>query len=88
MDEYAKLYGRLDVHFDTFYGESFYHNMMQSVVEELVEKNIAVEDDGAKVVFFPEEDNLFPCIVQKKDGAFYIQHLILQQLNLEKIIMI
>lgn len=70
MDEYAKLYGRLDVHFDTFYGESFYHNMMQSVLEELVEKNIAVEDDGAKVVFFPEEDNLFPCIVQKKDGAF------------------
>lgn len=70
MDEYAKLYGRLDVHFDTFYGESFYHNMMQSVVEELIEKNIAVEDDGAKVVFFPEEDNLFPCIVQKKDGAF------------------
>ncbi|WP_410208776.1 arginine--tRNA ligase [Fusobacterium sp.] len=70
MDEYEKLYGRLDVHFDTFYGESFYHNMMQGVVEELVEKKIAVEDDGAKVVFFPEEDNLFPCIVQKKDGAF------------------
>lgn len=70
MDEYAKLYGRLDVHFDTFYGESFYHDMMQGVVEELVEKKIAVEDDGAKVVFFPEEENLFPCIVQKKDGAF------------------
>ena len=43
---------------------------MQGVVEELVEKKLAVEDDGAKVVFFPEEDNLFPCIVQKKDGAF------------------
>ena len=70
MDEYAKLYARLDVHFDTFYGESFYHDMMQGVVEELVEKKIAVEDDGAKVVFFPEEENLFPCIVQKKDGAF------------------
>ena len=70
MDEYEKLYGRLDVHFDTYYGESFYHDMMQGVVEELVEKEIAVEDDGAKVVFFPEEENLFPCIVQKKDGAF------------------
>ena len=70
LDEYNKLYGRLGVHFDTYYGESFYHNMMQGVVEELVEKKIAVEDDGAKVVFFPEEDNLFPCIVQKKDGAF------------------
>ena len=45
-------------------------NMMQGVVDELVEKGLAVEDDGAKVVFFPEEDNLFPCIVQKKDGAF------------------
>lgn len=70
LDEYNKLYGRLGVHFDTYYGESFYHDMMQGVVEELIEKKIAVEDDGAKVVFFPEEDNLFPCIVQKKDGAF------------------
>lgn len=70
LDEYEKLYSRLDVHFDTYYGESFYHPMMQGVVDELVEKGLAVEDDGAKVVFFPEEDNLFPCIVQKKDGAF------------------
>ena len=70
LDEYDKLYKRLDVHFDTYYGESFYHPMMQGVVDELVEKGLAVEDDGAKVVFFPEEDNLFPCIVQKKDGAF------------------
>lgn len=70
LDEYDKLYKRLDVHFDTYYGESFYHPMMQGVVEELVEKGLAVEDDGAKVVFFPEEENLFPCIVQKKDGAF------------------
>ncbi|WP_373078017.1 arginine--tRNA ligase [Fusobacterium varium] len=70
LDEYDKLYKRLDVHFDTYYGESFYHPMMQGVVEELVEKGLAIEDDGAKVVFFPEEDNLFPCIVQKKDGAF------------------
>lgn len=70
LDEYDKLYKRLDVHFDTYYGESFYHPMMQGVIEELVEKGLAVEDDGAKVVFFPEEENLFPCIVQKKDGAF------------------
>lgn len=70
MNEYGKLYDRLDVHFDTFYGESFYHSIMPEVVKELVEKGIAREDDGAKVVFFPEEENLFPCIVQKKDGAY------------------
>lgn len=70
LDEYGKLYDRLDIHFDTYYGESFYHPIMPVVVEELVEKGIAKEDDGAKVVFFPEEDKLFPCIIQKKDGAF------------------
>lgn len=70
MEEYEKLYSRLEIHFDTFYGESFYHPIMPEVVKELVERGIAKEDDGAKVVFFPEEENLFPCIVQKKDGAF------------------
>ncbi|MGF6906773.1 arginine--tRNA ligase [Fusobacterium sp. PH5-44] len=70
LEEYAKLYTRLDIHFDTYNGESFYHNMMQGVIDELVSKNIAVEDEGAKVVFFNDDDKLFPCIVQKKDGAF------------------
>lgn len=70
LKEYNKLYSRMDIHFDTYYGESFYHDMMPKVLDELVEKKIAVDDEGAKVVFFNEEDNLFPCIVQKKDGAF------------------
>ena len=70
LDEYNKLYKRMDISFDTYYGESFYHNMMPGVLDELVEKGLAVEDQGAKVVFFDEKDNLHPCIVQKKDGAF------------------
>ena len=70
LDEYNKLYSRMGITFDTYYGESFYHNMMPSVLDELVEKGLAVEDQGAKVVFFDEKDNLHPCIVQKKDGAF------------------
>ena len=70
LQEYNKLYTRMGIHFDTYYGESFYHPIMPSVVEELVKKGLAVEDQGAKVVFFDEKDNLHPCIVQKKDGAF------------------
>lgn len=70
LDEYNKLYKRMDISFDTYNGESFYNNMMQGVVDELVEKGIAVVDDGAKVVFFDESEKLNPCIVQKKDGAF------------------
>ena len=70
LEEYNKLYKRMGITFDTYYGESFYHNMMPSVLNELVKKGLAVEDKGAKVVFFDEKDNLYPCIVQKKDGAF------------------
>ncbi|MCI6151565.1 MAG: arginine--tRNA ligase [Fusobacterium perfoetens] len=70
LEEYNKLYERMDVHFDTYYGESFYHPIMPKVIDELVEKGLAVEDQGAKVVFFDEKENLHPCIVQKKDGAF------------------
>lgn len=70
LEEYSKLYDRLGIKFDTYYGESFYHNMMPGVLKELEEKGLAVEDQGAKVVFFDKKDNLHPCIVQKKDGAF------------------
>ena len=70
IQEYNKLYKRLDIHFDTYYGESFYNDMMGDVLKELIDKNIAKDDQGAKVVFFNEEDNLYPCIVQKKDGAY------------------
>ena len=69
LKEYNKIYDRLDVNFDYYYGESFYNDMMPSVLEELKEKGIAREDQGALVVFF-ENDKLPPAIVQKKDGSF------------------
>ena len=69
LKEYNKVYERLDVNFDYYYGESFYNDMMPSVLEELKERGIAREDQGALVVFF-EDDKLPPAIVQKKDGSF------------------
>ena len=69
LKEYNKIYDRLDVNFDYYYGESFYNDMMPAVLEELKEKGIAKEDQGALVVFF-ENDKLPPAIVQKKDGSF------------------
>lgn len=70
LGEYDKVYSRLDINFDTYKGESFYNDMMPHIISLLKEKNIAREDNGAQVVFFEEEENLHPCIVQKKDGAF------------------
>ena len=69
LKEYNKVYDRLDVNFDYYYGESFYNDLMPSVLEELKKKSIAREDQGALVVFF-ENDKLPPAIVQKKDGSF------------------
>lgn len=69
LKEYNKVYERLNIHFDYYYGESFYNNIMPSVLEDLKVKKIAVENQGALVVFF-ENDKLPPAIVQKKDGSF------------------
>jgi arginyl-tRNA synthetase len=76
--EVDKIFERLDVRFDTWYGESFYNDQLPGVIEELKEKNLVREDQGALCVFFAEiadaPDELKrqkePMIVQKKDGAF------------------
>ncbi|HDZ24687.1 MAG TPA: arginine--tRNA ligase [Desulfobacteraceae bacterium] len=70
LSEYDKVYKRLGITFDTMYGESHYHDLMPSIVSELLEKDVARISEGAVVVFFDEEENLHPCIIRKKDGAF------------------
>ena len=70
IKEYNKVYERLDVHFDLYNGESFYNSLMPQVLNDLKEKDLAIEDQEALVVFFDEETKLNPCIVQKKDGSF------------------
>ncbi len=67
---YDKIYKRMGIEFDTYYGESFYHEIMPSVIEELKNKKIAVMSEDALVVFFDEKENLPVALVQKKDGAF------------------
>ena len=55
-------------------GESKYNDDLQPVVDDLVEKGLAVEDDGAKVVFLDEFKNKdgepAAFIVQKQGGGF------------------
>lgn len=55
-------------------GESKYNDDLQPVVDDLVGKGLAVEDDGAKVVFLDEfknkEGEPAAFIVQKQGGGF------------------
>jgi len=70
LDEYNKVYDRLNIDFDEYRGESFFHDMMPGIIDLLKEKKLAQLSEDALVVFFEEEDNLHPCLVQKKDGAY------------------
>ena len=67
-DEIARVYRRLDVTFDYEYGESFYHDRLAGVVEDLRKAGLAKESQGAVCVFL--EGFEAPMIVQKQDGAF------------------
>ncbi|MFG0332665.1 MAG: arginine--tRNA ligase [Maioricimonas sp. JB049] len=63
-----RIYERQDIHFDKTLGESYYDPFLKDVVENLQQKEMAVESDGAQCVFI--EGNNAPFIIQKADGAF------------------
>lgn len=72
------VYAELGVSFDTWRGESAYHDALPGVVETLLTRGIAREDDGAVCIFWSEVDGVpkslrkqkTPFIIRKQDGAF------------------
>jgi arginyl-tRNA synthetase len=65
--EFEQIYDRLGVAI-TERGESFYNPALPGVVEDLKAAGVAVESDGATVVW--TEGLTAPLIVQKSDGGF------------------
>jgi arginyl-tRNA synthetase len=68
LAEINHIYRRLNVTFDHTLGESFYHDRLAPIVEELLQRGVAQESEGAICVFNEGLDA--PLIVRKKDGAF------------------
>ena len=68
LKDAQRVYDMLGVKFDSYAGESFYNDKMQPIINELREKGLLVESQGAYVVDL-EEDNMPPCLILKKDGA-------------------
>ena len=66
--EIQRVYDRLKIEFDHVLGESFYHDQLGKVVEDLQSKKLAEESEGALCVFMDEK--AAPMIVRKSDGAF------------------
>lgn len=66
--EFKKTYERLGVSFDYVTGESFYKDLMPKTVEELEEKSLLEDSQGAKVVNL-EKYGMSPCLILKSDGS-------------------
>lgn len=76
MQQNQHNYDRLNVTltYKDVMGESLYNPMLPGIVEDLKKQGLAVEDDGALVVYLDEFKNKdgdpMGVIVQKKDGGF------------------
>lgn len=83
--EFDRIYQRLGVKFDYTLGESFYNPRLKAVVQDLRDKGVATESEGAICVFSdgqcpPKEDPFLvqregvwqpnPALIQKRDGGF------------------
>ena len=83
--QFDAIYGRLGVKFDHALGESFYNPWLGEVVNDLLQRGIARESEGAVGVFSdsalpPKEDPFLvhregewmpdPALVRKSDGGF------------------
>lgn len=76
MDQNQKIYDRLDVTLSSkdIMGESLYNDMLPQIVDDLIAKGIAVEDQGAIVVYLDKYKNKdgkpYGEIVRKQDGGY------------------
>ncbi len=76
MDQNQKLYDRLDVTLKPkdIMGESLYNDMLPVIVNDLLDRKIAVIDEGAAVVYLPQfknkEGNPLGNIIRKQDGGY------------------
>ena len=72
LDQLRSIYDWLDISFDHYLGESFYNDRLGPVVDELIEKGLGEESDGAICIFFRDIPALAekPAIVRKRDGGF------------------
>lgn len=68
MIEFNRVYEMLGIKFDSFAGENFYSDKMPRVIDELIEKNLLKDSQGAKIVDLGAYDLPSP-LIQKSDGS-------------------
>ena len=71
--EFQKIYDRLDIKL-TERGESFYNKFLVDVINDLKNKKLLINDQGAQCIFLDglvgKDGKPQPIIIQKRDGGF------------------
>ncbi|HKP94686.1 MAG TPA: arginine--tRNA ligase [Fibrobacteria bacterium] len=68
LKELRRIYGFLDVEFDSYTGEAFFLDHMPATLELLSSKGLVKASQGAEIVDLAEH-NLPPVLLRKSDGA-------------------
>jgi arginyl-tRNA synthetase len=68
LKEYERVYKLLNVEFDYYSGESIYMDKVPALVNELKEKGLLEESQGANIVSL-DKYNMPPCLITKSDGS-------------------
>ena len=66
--EFDRVYKLLDIEFDNYKGESYSSKYIPEIINELKEKNLLVESDGAQIIDLSAYD-MPPSIIIKSNGS-------------------
>lgn len=67
LEQAKRVYKRLNIEFDSYLGESFYVDKVESVERKLEAKGLLETSEGAEVVMLG--DDMPPAIIRRSDGA-------------------
>ncbi|MDD4780138.1 MAG: arginine--tRNA ligase [Tissierellia bacterium] len=68
LKEFNRVYDMFGIKFDSLAGESFYSDKMPAVIDELEDKQLLKDSEGAKIVEL-QEYGLTDAVIQKSDGS-------------------
>ncbi len=68
LKEFNKVYDMFGIKFDSYKGESYYSDRMPKIIDELKEKGLLEESDGAYIVDLNKYD-MPPALIMKDDGS-------------------
>ena len=68
LKEFNRVYNMFGIKFDSYAGESFYSDKMPAIIDELEDKCLLKESEGARIVELSQY-GLTDALIQKSDGS-------------------